>query len=39
MGGTVVWTVCLMSGAHAVLYFPELSKLAQKWKLKMVALP
>jgi hypothetical protein len=25
--------------AHAVLYFPELSKLTQSWKLKMDALP
>jgi hypothetical protein len=25
--------------AHAVLYFPELSKPAQTWKLKMDALP
>jgi hypothetical protein len=38
-GSTVVRTVWLMSGAYAVSYFPELSKSAQTWKLKMDALP
>jgi hypothetical protein len=38
-GSTVVRTVWLMCGAHAVSYFPELSKSAQTWKLKMDALP
>jgi hypothetical protein len=38
-GGAVVQTVWLTSGAHAVSYFPELSKLAQTLKLKMDALP
>jgi hypothetical protein len=38
-GGAVVRTVWLTSGAHAVLYFPKLSKLAQTWKLKMDTLP
>jgi hypothetical protein len=31
---------CVADGwAHAVLYFPELSKLTQTWKLKIDALP
>jgi hypothetical protein len=38
-GGAVVQTVWLTSGAHAVSYFPELSKLAQTWKLKTDTLP
>jgi hypothetical protein len=31
--------VWLTSGAHAVSYFPELSKPTQTWKLKMDVLP
>jgi hypothetical protein len=38
-GGAIVRTVWLTSGAHAVSYFPELSKAAQTWKFKMDAVP